>query len=194
MTRTVERYEDIEPLLAAGQVDVGLVIPPGFADTIHAGQAAQVQAIIDGSDAFAGRQAINSLGSKSANFVAGAGGVSLVAQPVDLRTQAFYNAGLKSLNSMVPGLMAIVLLMPTLALALALTRETESGTFEGLVATPVSGAEYLLGKPATHVIMGLVSTAWPGWSRSCGSRCRFAAACRSFFCSPPTISWPAWGR
>ncbi len=162
LARTIDRYDAIEPLLAAGQIDVGLVIPPGFADTIYAGQAAQVQAIIDGSDAFAGRQAINSLGTKSARFVAGAGGVSLSAQPVEVRTQAFYNAGLKSLNSMVPGLLAIVLLMPTLALALALTREKESGTFEGLVATPVSGAEYLLGKLATYVGMGLVSTflAW----------------------------------
>ena len=159
---TIDRYDAIEPLLAAGQIDVGLVIPPGFADTIYAGRAAQVQAVIDGSDAFAGRQAISSLGSKSANFVAGVGGVSLVAQPIDVRTQAFYNAGLKSLNSMVPGLLAIVLLMPTLALALALTREKESGTFEGLIATPVSGAEYLLGKLVTYVTMGLVSAclAW----------------------------------
>jgi ABC-2 type transport system permease protein len=144
------------------QIDVGLVIPPGFADTIYAGRAAQVQAIIDGSDAFAGRQAISSLGTKSARFVAGAGGVSLVAQPIEMRTQTFYNAGLKSLNSLVPGLLAVVLLMPTLALALALTREKESGTFEGLVATPVSGAEYLLGKLATYIFMGLVSAclAW----------------------------------
>jgi len=162
LARTIDRYDAIEPLLAAGQVDVGLVIPPGFADTINAGRTAQVQAVIDGSDAFAGRQAISSLGSKSARFVAGAGGVSLSAQPVEVRTQTFYNAGLKSLNSMVPGLLAIVLLMPTLALALALTREKESGTFEGLVATPVSGAEYLLGKLATYVGMGLVSAclAW----------------------------------
>ena len=162
LARTIDRYDAIEPLLAGGQIDVGLVIPPGFADTIYAGRAAQVQAVIDGSDAFAGSQAISSLGSRSARFVAGAGGISLLAQPIEVRTQAFYNAGLKSVNSMVPGLMAIVLLMPTLALALALTREKESGTFEGLVATPVSGVEYLLGKLATYVGMGLVSAclAW----------------------------------
>jgi drug efflux transport system permease protein len=162
LARTLDRYDAVEPLLRAGQIDVGLVIPPGFAATINAGRAAQVQAIVDGSDAFAGRQAISSLGSKSARFVAGAGGVALRAQPVEVRTQSFYNAGLKSLNSMVPGLLAIVLLMPTLALALALTREKETGTLEGLIATPVSGAEYLLGKLATYVAMGLVSAclAW----------------------------------
>ncbi|NIV27996.1 MAG: ABC transporter permease, partial [Anaerolineae bacterium] len=49
------------------------------------------------------------------------------------------------MNSMVPGLLAIVLIMPTMALALALTREKETGTLEGLLATPVSGTEYLVG-------------------------------------------------
>ena len=43
-------YEEIEPLLVTGEIDAGLVIPPGFADTVLSGQPAQVQAIIDGTD------------------------------------------------------------------------------------------------------------------------------------------------
>jgi ABC-2 type transport system permease protein len=58
---------------------------------------------------------------------------------------------------MVPGLVAIVLIMPTLALALALTREKESGTLEGLLATPIQALEYLLGKLLTYIAMGLLS-------------------------------------
>jgi ABC-2 type transport system permease protein len=60
---------------------------------------------------------------------------------------------------MVPGLLSIVLIMPTLALALALTREKETGTLEGLIATPVSGLEYLSGKLLAYVVTGLVSAA-----------------------------------
>jgi ABC-type multidrug transport system permease subunit len=47
--------------------------------------------------------------------------------------------------------------MPTMALALALTREKETGTLEGLVATPVLGIEYVLGKLLAYIAAALVS-------------------------------------
>ncbi len=155
----VHTYEEIEPLLVAGEVEAGLVIPPGFADQVRGGEPAQVQAIIDGSDPFAGGQAISSLGARSGVFVAGSGTAqsSRSQEPVQVRTEAWYNAGLQSLHSMVPGLLAIVLVMPTMALALALTREKETGTLEGLIATPVSGLEYVSGKLLAYVGTGLIS-------------------------------------
>ncbi|MCL7451509.1 MAG: ABC transporter permease [Anaerolineae bacterium] len=159
LTHTVTGYDAIDPLLLEGTVDVALVIPPGFAAEVRGGQAAQVQAIIDGTDPFAGSQAINLLSSLSAAFVAGTAttGPVMASQPVEVLTQAWYNAGLLSLHGMVPGLLAIVLIMPTLALALALTREKETGTLEGLMATPVLGFEYVVGKVAAYIITGQVS-------------------------------------
>jgi ABC-2 type transport system permease protein len=156
---TVSSYEEIEPLLLSGEIDAALVIPPGFADTVYSRQPAQVQAIIDGTDPFAGSQAISALSSRSGVFVAGIGAPSsfLSGQPVELRSQAWYNPSLESLLSMVPGLLPIVLTMPTMALALALAREKESGTLEGLLATPMSGAEYILGKLTAYIATGLVS-------------------------------------
>jgi ABC-2 type transport system permease protein len=155
----VRSYEEIQPLLLSGKVDAGLVIPPGFADQVHGGQPAQVQAIVDGTDPFAASQASSSLAARSGVFVAGTG-TSLSPQseePVQVRTEAWYNAGLESLLSMVPGLLAIVLIMPTMALALALTREKETGTLEGLMATPVAGLEYLGGKLLAYIGTGLIS-------------------------------------
>jgi drug efflux transport system permease protein len=155
----VNRYEEIQPLLVRGDIDAALVIPPGFANTVHRGQPAQVQAIIDGTDPFAGTQVISALTARSGVFVLGmaASGSVQQRQPVDVRTAAWYNAGLESMPSMVPGLLAIVLLMPTLALALALTREKETGTLEGLVVTPISSVEYVLGKVLAYLAAGLVS-------------------------------------
>ena len=54
--------------------------------------------------------------------------------------------------------MAIVLIMPSLALALALTREKETGTLEGLMATPLTGIEYLGGKLLAYIACAWVST------------------------------------
>jgi ABC-2 type transport system permease protein len=155
----VSRYEEIPPLLVAGDIDAALVIPAGFADTVHSGRPAQVQAVIDGSDPMAGKQAISSLSARSGTYVAQFDdrGLPVGVQTIEIRTQAWYNADLKSLLSMVPGLLAIVLAMPTMALALALTRENETGTLEGLMVTPISGLEYLTGKLLAYIFTGLVS-------------------------------------
>lgn len=156
----VHSYEQIDPFLTTGQADAGLVIPPGFAATVHRGRPAQVQAVIDGSDPFAATQAISSLSARSALFVAGAGqaGAQRSGSGINVLSQAWYNAGLESLPSMVPALLAVVLVMPTMAFALALSREKETGTLEGLVATPVSGGEYLVGKLVAYLGTGLVSS------------------------------------
>lgn len=156
---TVESYEEIEPLLVGGKIDAALIIPSGFGDTIHRGEVAQVQGIIDGSDPFAGSQAIGSLVARSGAFAVRTQFIdpAQVSEPVEVRSQAWYNAGVESLFSMVPGLLAIVLIMPTMALALALAREKETGTLEGLLATPVLGREYVVGKLLAYIATGLVS-------------------------------------
>jgi ABC-type multidrug transport system permease subunit len=63
---------------------------------------------------------------------------------------------------MVPGLLAVILCMPGLALALALAREKEMGSFESMIVTPLRGAEYLLGKLLAYAVSGVFSAllAW----------------------------------
>jgi ABC-2 type transport system permease protein len=159
LASAVGHYGESVPLLLAGDADAILIIPLGFADTVGGGKPVQVQAVLDGADPLAANQAMGSMEAKSAVFVAsnnGAGGEG-GAELVEVRASAWYNAGGESLWSMVPGLVAIVLLMPTMAFALALAREKETGTLEGLIATPVSGLEYLLGKLVAYIIPGLVS-------------------------------------
>lgn len=147
--------DDLEKLLVSGEVDGALVIPPGFQADVLRGETAQVQMILDGTDPIAASQAAAEMEQRTLAFATALGpppnGVGL-----DLRTLVRYNPSLKSLVSMVPGLGAIVLSMPALALALALTREKESGSFEALITTPIRGTEYLVGKLLAYVLCGLI--------------------------------------
>jgi ABC-type multidrug transport system permease subunit len=154
----VDSYEEIEHLTQAGAINGGLVIPPGFEENLLAGQQVELQAVMDGSDPISGNQASASLAQRTAAFSAQFQAVPQVALAgLDVRSEVWYNETLTALISMVPGLTAIVLSMPTLALALALTREKETGSFEGLITTPVRGIEYLGGKLAAYLASGLVS-------------------------------------
>ncbi len=156
----VHSYPELEGLLRAGRVDCGLVIPGGFARQLEAGGPAPVEAVVDGSDPIAAIQAVFSLSQRVSVFASGPDRSTPVL--IDVRSEAWYNPALKSLVSMVPGLAAIVLCMPALALALALTREKEIGSFESLIATPVRGAEYLLGKLGAYLACGLLGVL-PVW-------------------------------
>ncbi|HID61702.1 MAG TPA: ABC transporter permease [Anaerolineae bacterium] len=79
------------------------------------------------------------------------------ALPLDVRLRVWYNPGERSLFSLVPGLLGVVLIMPTMSSAVALAREKETGTLEQLLATPMGRAEFWFGKLIPYVISGLLS-------------------------------------
>lgn len=162
--RALTAEADIEPLLQSGQVAFVLIIPSGFGDRLAGGREAEVQALVDASDAIRAPQVLGQLELRSTAFSQQVllRGQEWRQSPLTLRSQVWYNPALSSTVSMVPGLLPIVLTMPALAFALSLARDRELGSFEGLIATPVRGAEYLLGKALAYVSLGLLSVflAW----------------------------------
>jgi len=84
------------------------------------------------------RPSVSSTPHDGVRHDAAAAGQRRAPGTLDVRGVAWYNPPQKSLIGMVPGLMALVLVMPALALSLALTREKELGSFEGLAATPIA--------------------------------------------------------
>lgn len=160
VTAHIEEGNVPEALFVRGTVDAVLTIPRGFAAALLGGRSAEVQCIVDGADAIMAGQFIGLLESRVAAFGAQLRGNT--GMGIEISSRVWYNETLESLISMVPGMMAIILCMPALALALALTREKETGSFEGLIVTPVRGSEYLLGKLVAYTISGLGS-AIPAW-------------------------------
>jgi len=77
-------------------------------------------------------------------------------QPVQLVPRTWYNQELFSLNSLLPGGMAINLtLIGALLTALVVAREWERGTMEAMLATPVGRFEMLLGKLLPYFLLGM---------------------------------------
>ncbi len=147
-------------LFARDQADLVLTIPRGFGAAVSRGEAVHVGCIVDGADAVTARQTLHSVESRISAFVVGRGARADATTPgIAVHTRVWYNGALQSLVSMVPGMLSVILCMPVLALALSLTREKETGSFEALIATPVRGAEYLLGKLLAYEASGLVSAA-----------------------------------
>jgi len=77
-------------------------------------RAAPVQAIVDGVDVIAASQALNQLSARTSAFVLSLLSADGIRLPPDAgcASRVWYNPSLKSLNSIVPGLIAVVLYMP----------------------------------------------------------------------------------
>jgi ABC-2 type transport system permease protein len=161
--------------LDRGEARVVLVIPPQFARTLAAGGEAKVQALVDGSfsptalivssyvSAVVGRHSGALAERRLAELGVPAPGA------VRLEPRVWYNAPMKSVNYIVPGLFAVLLMaFPPMLTALAIVRERERGTIEQIYVSPLRPALFLLGKVlpyaavafAEMLLVLLVGTAW----------------------------------
>lgn len=156
---------DLEPLLKDSKIRVALIIPPGFQRNLHAGRAAHVQTIIDGTIPARAQTtkgyvaAINSYFSMGllAEHVSRLRGLPLRearqrVQPVDLEVRYLYNQSAKSIWSLAPKLiMLIMIFMPPLMTSVGIVREKETGSIYNIYSSTVSRGEFLIGKLAPYV-------------------------------------------
>ncbi|MGH9760164.1 MAG: ABC transporter permease, partial [Blastocatellia bacterium] len=160
----VDRYQDIESKINNGECLIGVVIPRDYGRKIEAGKQADVQILLDGGEANTGSIALGyaqaMLLTYGADLRAQAmnvrGGIAL-SSPVDSGLRVWYNEELKSRNFIVPGLIAIILMIVgSLLTTLTIAREWESGTMEQLLSTPVRPAELVGGKMIAYFAIGIV--------------------------------------
>jgi ABC-2 type transport system permease protein len=149
-------------LLRSARVNGILDIPGDFASRLQAGNA-QVQLVIDGSDANSARiiegYVEGAVGTWSAQRVSEgrAGNLANAAGPVNLETRLWFNEADESRYFLVPGLLVLVMtLIGGLLTSMVMAREWESGTLEALFVTPVRSEEILLGKTLPYFLLALV--------------------------------------
>jgi len=140
--------------LRRSEAVVALVLPatPGAAP----------QVLIDGTELFAARTAvtaISQLRSGAAQTSAGPG-VSSAATALVTRMQApdiLFNPQLKTSVIMIPGLCGIILVfVGTVATALGVVRERQSGTLEQLAVMPFRAWQVFLGKIAPYLLIAAI--------------------------------------
>ena len=154
----VARYEDLREMMKDDEIKLGLVIPPGFGDDLEAGRRTAVQVLGDGSDAINTSTQIAILSGRISDWGKPYQRID-IDQPVKMRALTLYNPDIKGRWSMVPALLAIAMILPSMSVALAIAREKELGSFESLAATPVRASEYILGKLIPYIVFGVLSAA-----------------------------------
>jgi ABC-2 type transport system permease protein len=84
-------------------------------------------------------------------------GVGQIPASVEGRLRVWYNSELESKNYIVPGLIAVILMIiAALLTSLTIAREWETGTMEQLLSTPLRAAEVVLGKMLAFFCLGII--------------------------------------
>lgn len=160
----VDDYKPIERKIDRDECLLAVVIPTDYSKKLLAGRVAEVQLLLDGSDS---NTASVALGYTEAllqgyamdvrsNAMVRRGG-QVMKPPVVAGVRIWYNSELKSKNYIVPGLIAIILMLIASSLtSLTIAREWEMGTMEQLLSTPVRPKELVLGKLVAYFALGLV--------------------------------------
>jgi ABC-2 type transport system permease protein len=162
----VDNYAAIEKGIDRNKILMGVAIPRDYSRQIAADGKADVQILVDGSDSNTASIALGYAESTVRNysFQLRANGQNRHAGfkpdvPVDTELRIWYNATLESKNYIVPGLIAVILMViAALLTSLTIAREREMGTLEQLLSTPIRPGEIVLGKMLAFFVVGVLDT------------------------------------
>jgi len=156
---------EIDKLMAAGKIQLAIVIPPEFSKRLLQQREVAVQVIVDGTESTVAGTAFGYVNAIAQSY---GSGIALEAMarkgrhgelaPVDNHPRIWFNPDLKSARFFVPGLMGFILMIVVvISTSLSVVREKERGTLEQITVSPARPMDLILGKTIPYAIISLVS-------------------------------------
>ncbi|WP_316657381.1 ribosome-associated ATPase/putative transporter RbbA [Ralstonia condita] len=157
----ISDYAELDRRMRSGELSLAIEIPPGFARDLERGTPVQIGAWVDGAmptraetvrgyvqaihQLWMADTAVHRLGLRP-------------GMPSTIETRYRYNPDVKSLPAMVPAVIPMLLMMiPAMLAALSVVREKELGSIINFYVTPVTRAEFLLGKQAPYIVLAMLN-------------------------------------
>ena len=162
---SVDVPRDVDDYIDDGKASIALVVPHDFGADILGRRTTQVQVIVDGADANSANillgYATQIIGSYSqlvnASYATQQQQQGIKAKHILAEPRVWFNPDLKSSHYMVPGVVALVLMIITMTLtSLGVVKEKEIGTLEQLLVTPIKPYQLILGKLMPFTLIGFV--------------------------------------
>jgi len=160
----INSVAEIERWFEGNRAWMGLVIPGDYHERVGSNRQAAVQVIADGTDSNSTNVAmgyavnlVNAYNEQMARQRLIAAGQEVPARAIDARIRVWFNPQLESRDFMIPGIVALLLLVITTNLSsMAVVREKELGTLEQLNVTPVTRWQLILGKLLPYGVIGIL--------------------------------------
>ncbi len=160
--RSIASRAEARQLLAEGEIQFVLSIPEQFGRRIIRGEKPVLLLEADATDPAAAANAMTAFREiVSRSLYREMKGPLADLRPgedaVTLRVHADYNPEGITQYNVVPGLMGVILTLTLVIITgLAITRESERGTMENLLSTPVKPLEVMIGKILPYILVGYI--------------------------------------
>ena len=165
LVATTSDPEDLLAMLDSGEAQIALSIPRDYGRNLERGEGDAVQVLLDGSESNTATIAagyveaiFSQLNISTVDDLLSRRGIPAKGiPPVDLRIRVWFNPELNSSHTIVPGLIAVIMvLIAALLTSLTVVREREFGSLEGLIATPARRYEIIVGKMLPYLGVTLI--------------------------------------
>jgi ABC-2 type transport system permease protein len=161
ITRQLHDEAELDRVLQSGEVLFAIEIPTGFERALRRGDKPSILIAADATDSVATSSALAALGPLVQTALQNDRGLPDTGTPLfEIRQHNRYNPASVTQLNIVPGLLGTILTLTMLIFtALSVTRETERGTMESLLAMPITPLEIMLGKIVPYVLVGFLQAA-----------------------------------
>jgi ABC-2 type transport system permease protein len=120
---------------------------------------AQLQLLVDAQNATKARAIEAYTNTIVQQFVADRFVTAQSSPPFSFRVRVLFNPTMETAYFMVPGVMTMLICLATVLMTgISLAREKELGTFETIIAAPISNSQIILGKTIPYAVLGLVNS------------------------------------
>jgi len=157
---------EVEQRMRSGELAVVVEIPPGFGRDLTNLHSPEAGFWIDGAMPFRGETTKGYVTGLLLRYAQDLAAERLGPNPVsnvylgsvNIENRFRYNQAFKSVFSMVPSVIVIMLvLIPAIMATIGIVREVETGSIANFRSTPISKFEFLLGKQFPYVVVGMLT-------------------------------------
>jgi ribosome-dependent ATPase len=157
---------EAEQRMRSGELAVVVEIPPGFGRDLTNLRSPEAGFWIDGAMPFRGETTKGYVTGLLLRYVQDLATERLGPNPVsnvyfgsvNVENRFRYNQAFKSVFTMVPSVIVIMLvLIPAIMATIGVVREVETGSIANFRSTPISKFEFLLGKQFPYVVVGMLT-------------------------------------
>ena len=163
LVRETTDFREAEEEMNRGSAGVILRLDPGFEGALRSDRTAELQVIVDGTDSNTASIVLSYAARITGEYSRDVRLSRMRRHPlpfpgppsVELDSRAWFNENLESRFTFLPGIVAfIVMLVAVMLTSMAVVREREIGTLEQVLVTPITPAEYILGKTLPFAVVG----------------------------------------
>ena len=160
----ISSVAELERRMRSGELAVAIEIPSGFGRDLASLHSPEVAFWIDGAMPFRGETTKGYVTGLVLRYAQDLVTVrfgpnapsSVYLGSVKIENRFRYNQAFKSVFSMVPSVIVLVLI-PAIMATIGVVREVETGSIANFRSTPISKFEFLLGKQFPYIVIGMLT-------------------------------------